>query len=355
MDGILVRKSDLEEIRRTSGAGLPELGDGQVRVDVESFGLTTNNVTYAVYGDALGYWAYFPAEEGWGSVPVWGFGRVVASRSTEIEVGERVFGYLPLASQLDVLPSATSALAFSDATSHRAALHPWYNRYYRCGADPLYSDAHADVQPILWALFMTGWMLADQLAPKVDGVVVSSASSKTALSLAWSMKRLAPSGARIGLTSEGNRSFVESLGVYTDVRTYDDLRFGGLPDQTAYVDIAGNGEVASAVHVALDGRLVDSVTLGATHRAPATEPLAMPGPAPRFFFIPDVAEERAAKDGLPAYHQSFTEAWAAFAPWASGWLDLERGHGPDAIEAAYRSLLAGGSSPRRGVVLSWQG
>src|SRR3712207_7802692 len=46
----------------------------------DRFGLTANNVTYAVMGDAIGYWSLFPAsEDGWGRVPVWGYGDVVAS------------------------------------------------------------------------------------------------------------------------------------------------------------------------------------------------------------------------------------------------------------------------------------
>ena len=43
-----------------------ELEDGQARLSVERFGLTANNITYAKFGEAMSYWNFFPAEEGWG-------------------------------------------------------------------------------------------------------------------------------------------------------------------------------------------------------------------------------------------------------------------------------------------------
>ena len=79
----------------------------------------------------------------------------------------------------------------------------------------------------------------------------------------------------------------------------------------------------------------------------------MPGPAPRFFFIPDVAEARAGETGQAAYHGEFAAAWAAFLPWASGWLAVESGQGPAAIEAGYQAALAGGMPAQSAMVFSW--
>jgi hypothetical protein len=30
---------------------------------IEKFGLTANNVSYAITGDSIGYWGYFPADD----------------------------------------------------------------------------------------------------------------------------------------------------------------------------------------------------------------------------------------------------------------------------------------------------
>ncbi len=350
---ILVNRADVAQTQLRDTSDAAELAAGEIRLDVESFGLSTNNVSYAAMGDALGYWAYFPAESGWGRVPVWGFGCVAESACPEVTVGERIFGYLPMSSSLTLKPVDVSTLCFSDATAHREALHAWYNRYYRCEGDPLFAEDTATLQPVLWALLMTGWMLARELVETVDEVFVSSASSKTALSLAWSISHLDTPTRCVGITSQANRSFVEGLGVYDRVRTYDELDAVEAASRVAYVDIAGNARATSAAHVALGDRLVDSVLVGATHRAPSDEPLPMPGPGPRFFFIPNVAEERAASEGLEHYHRAFADAWKPFAQWSSGWLEIERAAGADAIERAYQRIVAGGVPPQQAAVLSW--
>ena len=68
------------------------LADGEVRFAVEHFALTANNVTYAVHGEDFAYWRFFPAPDGHGIVPVWGFGRVIESRAAGMAEGERYFG-----------------------------------------------------------------------------------------------------------------------------------------------------------------------------------------------------------------------------------------------------------------------
>ena len=43
------------------------LADGQVRVRVDRFALTANNITYAAMGEMLEYWRFFPSGEAdWG-------------------------------------------------------------------------------------------------------------------------------------------------------------------------------------------------------------------------------------------------------------------------------------------------
>ena len=43
------------------------LASGQVRLRVEHFALTANNITYAAFGAAMNYWQFFPTDDdGWG-------------------------------------------------------------------------------------------------------------------------------------------------------------------------------------------------------------------------------------------------------------------------------------------------
>ena len=70
---------------RLTGEALAELSPGQVRFRIERFAVTSNTVTYAVTGDVLGYWDFFPATEpGWGRVPAMGWAEVVASKHPDV-------------------------------------------------------------------------------------------------------------------------------------------------------------------------------------------------------------------------------------------------------------------------------
>ena len=84
---------------------LGRLVDGDIRVRIDKFGLTANNVGYALSGDMIGYWRYFPADGRRGKVPAWGIAEVIESKSADIEPGERLYGFFPMASHLDLTPA----------------------------------------------------------------------------------------------------------------------------------------------------------------------------------------------------------------------------------------------------------
>src|SRR4029079_17812677 len=108
-------------------------------------------------------------------------------------------------------------------------------------------------------------LVAEELAG-AQQVVVTSASSKTALGLAFELGR---AGARVvGLTSARNVDFVRSVGIYDEVVTYDELAGVDGDVDTVAVDIAGDPDVRSRVHETFGERLRRSVLVGATHRAP---------------------------------------------------------------------------------------
>lgn len=91
MQQVHVRKNQLTDTEIVAVEPSP-LASGAVRLSIESFSVTANNVTYAVIGDMFGYWNFFPAPDGMGIVPMWGHARVVESNCPDIAVGERVYG-----------------------------------------------------------------------------------------------------------------------------------------------------------------------------------------------------------------------------------------------------------------------
>ena len=119
----LVNKANWRETRTESSPVSNDLDPGKVLFRVDRFALTANNITYAGAGDLLGYWRFFPAEEGWGRLPVMGCGAVVASTHSEVAVGTRCFGFFPMSHYLVIEPSTVSAANITDGAPHRARIH----------------------------------------------------------------------------------------------------------------------------------------------------------------------------------------------------------------------------------------
>lgn len=331
--------------------------DGQVKIAVDCIGLTSNNLSYAAAGEVLGYWSFFPTDDpGWGIVPAWGFATVIDSRHPDIAVGEELFGYLPMGRHLVLQPTGVTTSSFGDRFEHRAELHPWYNRYFRTAADPATTDRSRHLQPVLWALHMTGWMLASEFGDTddfgADHVVVASASSKTAVAFAHSMGAAERPAELIGLTSASNAAFVEELGCYHHVLTYDELELSPFRGQAAFVDMSGNGTVVSAVHHSFADRLTQSIRIGATHLGARGGGGELPGPAQRFFFIPDVAEAQAEAIGFERHHRDFASAWETFATWIDPHLTVHEGHGGEALRDAYLAALSGRHDPSSATVIT---
>jgi hypothetical protein len=155
----------------------------------------------------------------------------------------------------------------------------------------------------------------------------------------------------VGLTSAGNKEFVEGLNIYDSVLVYDDV--SSLPGERAvYVDISGSGTVRAGVHAHYGDRLAHSAVVGATHwteMAPAAGDLD--GPRPTFFFAPDRITKRHADWGAGQLDQNLAEAWRPFAAWSSDWLRVERISSEDDIRRTYLELLDGKVDPAAGAVV----
>ncbi|MEH6581489.1 MAG: DUF2855 family protein, partial [Halioglobus sp.] len=134
---------DRGQLRKTKivTCGTGPLAAGEVRVAIDKFALTANNVSYAVTGDTIGYWGYYPAEDEWGKVPVWGCANVVESNCPEVPVNDRLWGFFPMASHAVLQPGRVREDQLTDMTEHRQALPALYNSYRRTLAEPEFMQA----------------------------------------------------------------------------------------------------------------------------------------------------------------------------------------------------------------------
>jgi hypothetical protein len=135
-----------------------------------------------------------------------------------------------------------------ETSAHRAELPKAYNAY-----SP--SPDGGDAELLLRPLFITSFLLDDALGEQSRPVIVSSASSKTALGLA---RLQAARGTPLtGLTSARNRAFVEGLGVYDTVATYDHPPSG---EGALLIDIAGSRPLKAGETLAVGATQYDRLS-----------------------------------------------------------------------------------------------
>ena len=335
-----------------------ELVAGQIRVKVDSFALTANNMTYGAYGNAYRYWSFFPAPDDWGRVPVWGFATVTETACDGIDAGERVYGFWPMSESFVMEPVKIRDASFVDGTAHREPLPAVYNNYSRCAADPVYHPDFEAEQMILYPLFVTSFLLADFCMDNdwfgARSIVITSASSKTALGTADVLRELARGEVKVtGLTSAGNQAFVSKLGVYDNVLTYDDIDSLNV-EPAVLLDFSGNLSLLRQIHTRLGDDLRYSCRIGSTHydeghTGDGGDPL--PGPEPVAFFAPTQIQKRFKEWGPEGYAQRFGSHWQRFALGSRTWMRIEESEGLEGADSVFQTFVAGRADPTVGHVI----
>ena len=352
---VQVDRRDLTQSRIVAQNALA-LADGWARLAIDSFSVTANNVTYAVVGDAFGYWNFFPGEGQWGVVPMWGHATVSQSNHPALAVGERVYGYLPMGSSLDVQPVGVTPGGFSDGAAHRQPMSPIYNQYSRLAQDPEHDPAREAERMSFGPLFKTGFLIENMMRREAwfgaEALVCTSASSKTAMALASVAREKSSQIKRIGLTSTGNVEFVRAGGFYDQVLAYDAI--ADLPQMTSVaVDFAGNAALLHQVHSALGDHLRYSCTVGATHVGEGfgRDNGELPGPKPVLFFAPDHAVAAIKELGPKAFSAAVAASWKRFVAETAGTVRVDERTGLDAARQAFAATLAGTADPGAGIVI----
>jgi hypothetical protein len=351
-----ISRSDLRNARIVDTPP-PPLAAGDARLRLDLFALTSNNITYAAFGEGmLGYWDFFPGPEGWGRPPVWGFATAVQSNAPGIEEGARFYGYFPISEMLDVTPVKAGPAGFADGALHRAAKASVYNQYFRTATDRAYDAAFEPEQALFRPLYGTGWWLADCVQQDRPGTVaISSASSKTALATAHQLRKLGAADL-VALTSARNEAYVRETGLYHRVVTYDVASALTAKESATYVDILGRDALRATVHLTLDASLKRSILVGAADWSDkaggALSPsVAIEGPKPEFFFVPAYAAGRLTAN--PELGEAMQEDLRNFYAGSRAFVTARRRNGADAILESWLELADGSLSPRDGLVLSF--
>lgn len=338
------------------------LAPGQVRVRIDSYAMTANNITYAVFGKPAGlfgndqgYWDFFAEPGDPGRLPVWGFATVTESTADGVPVGDRFYGYYPMASDAVLNVGKAGPGGFTDVTPRRTTLPPIYNNYQRIEALADYRAADHDFWPVFRPLFLTGWLIADQFEDEgdygVQQILIASASSKTAIGLGFALGLRTDRPETIGLTSTANVEALAAQGIYDRVVSYDQIMTLNATTPAALVDMAGNGAVTRSVHSHFGNNLKASIIVGKSHWDAQADAEGLPGPERQGFFAPGRSQKRIADWGGAAFGQKIAEAWLAFMDVAPRLATIDKRTGSDAALGAYQEMLSGRADPKAGLVI----
>ncbi len=339
------------------------IGPGEILVHVDSYAMTANNVTYAVFGkpaglfgNEQGYWDFFAERGVPGRLPVWGFATVLVSDVEGVAPGDRYYGYYPMASHAVLMPGNIGGGSFMDITPRRTTLPPIYNQYQRVEAIPDYKAEHHDYWPVFRPLFLTGWLIADQFEDEgdygVEQLLIASASSKTAIGLAHAMKQRSERPRTIGLTSKANAAGLADLGIYDQVVAYDDIATLDASVPSALVDMAGSGDVTRTVHTHFADALKYSMIVGKSHWDAAPEMGELPGAAREGFFAPGRSQKRIADWGARGFGERIAVAWLGFMEVAPSIATIDTRSGSDGALAAYHEVLSGAADRKTGIIVT---
>jgi len=347
----LVNKYDLFETT-FSEEKIPISKENEVILEIERYAFTSNNITYGVIGDTLGYWNFFPAEEPYGIIPVWGFANVTSSNNEYILEGDRFYGYFPMSRYLKVIPKKVNDFGFIDDSNHRRKLPPVYNHYSKIIK---YADESLEYHPLIKPLFLTSFLnyffLQDEKFFDCDQIILTSASSKTALSLAFllSKYKLKDNKKIIAITSEKNMQFVSEIKFYDIVLSYDNAEENLKRSKSVIVDFAGNSDYLKKLSDHLGDGLKHVSLIGLADWSSKTNFKIIPNS--KFFFAPNHAEKRYREMGVKRTTLLADELLKEFIMKVKNYIKLEYCNDPKDIHELYLKSLKGKIDPSKGYMV----
>ena len=274
--------------------------------------------------------------------------------------GEQVYGYFPMASHLVMEPSAMHGARFLDAAEHRRRLPKTYNEYVLTNRDLNYDRVHEDHYLVLRPLFSLSFFCAEYLKEErffgAKRILISSASSKAALGLAFLLAQARSNDVEIiGMTSSANLNFVVRQRIYDDVVAYDSVSsLSHTP--TVFVDLSGDTKTRAAVHHAL-GDTPEAQRKRGLHSlgyARYTRDRPAGACAEAVLYTGSNRIRRRREWGAEILKARLSAAWQAFLGYVAPWLVIELTAGRCGVERTYREVLDGRTPPERAHLLAIQ-
>lgn len=220
---------------------------------------------------------------------------------------------------------------------------------------------HGTDRPLFWTSYWFEDYLNEHSYRGAKNILISSASSKTAFTLAYNIGlRKKRSGGTldvnvVGLTSTSNAVFTRGLNLYDRVLTYDHLPTASSTSGSwIYVDLSGNNSLNAKFERQLAPIL--TVVLGMTNpdeqNAKNLKGRSHNTANQEMFFMPEWLAIRAKQLTIPQITTMQAAAWKGLMENCSPWVSIDKSCGGKAVLEAYRKTLQGSIGPEKGQVFT---
>ncbi len=212
-----------------------------------------------------------------------------------------------------------------------------------------------DYLPIIQPLFTTSFLiyhfLKEQSFFEAEQVVVTSASSKTGLALAFMLNQhKAVDGKKVvGLTSPSNVEFVKSVGYYDEVIEYDAYKSDMSQNGTVIVDFAGKTQLLEDMGTHLADHLKHIALIGITDWKSTKGFRGVPKSA--FFFAPTHLQNKYKEWGSQKANTLINQALGGFILDTQKLLEIAYVDQLDQLRSLYLEMLDGKVDPKMGYIV----
>ena len=319
---------------------------------VRELAFTANNVTYALCGESLRYWQFYPFSKTEGILPAWGYAECLECESGSLQPGRLLYGYWPSSTLAALSLSSLLNNRIIENSEGRSGLPLVYNSYELVDDDshPISLRPYIPtLQPLFATSFLLFHWLMDDSFFEADEVVVTSASSKTALAYAWLHGQHTGQKPKLtAVTSKANEDFTSSTGLYERVLTYESLSFE-KKDKVFIVDFLGSPDFLLKLTSRLGSQLIKASLVGATNWQASGEIKDIDKAS--FFFAPVQVRRRMKRWGAVKTQSSIQEELVRFALFAKSIFSLREVYGPEQLKTCYDQVVNARQGPEEIVVI----
>ena len=198
---------------------------------------------------------------------------------------------------------------------------------------------------------MNYFFLKDEKFFECDQIILTSASSKTALSLAFllSKNKLEDKKKIIGITSDKNIKFLLNIGFYDTVIAYDSLEMELNLSKLIVVDFAGNSDYLEKIHNYFGDLLKYVCLVGLADWSSKTNFKSIPNS--KFFFAPNHAEKRYRTMGVKKTTLLAEDLLKEFIMQIKHDIKLKYFNDPKELHELYLKSLKGKIDPSKGYMV----